>query len=61
MAKQEEKKVPIVRHIMADGTILYGDEIKDYKFDINEFPPVALRIITEMMMPDYKGSIKLQS
>lgn len=44
------KKPRRVRHIMANGQILYNDEIANYVIPKGTFPPVASRIIWEMLM-----------
>lgn len=53
MAKGEKKrvrKVPRqVRHIMANGDILYNDEIAHYVINPNSFPPAAAHIIRELV------------
>lgn len=48
--RKEPPKKPVVRHHMADGSILYSiEELQNYELDINKVSPVALRIIGDLI------------
>lgn len=49
--RKEPPKKPIVRHHMADGSILHSiEELQNYDIDVSKVSPVALRIIRELIL-----------
>ena len=47
--KQPKKKTPVIRNIMADGTILTPEQLKGYEVPYNETTAPVYRIIAELM------------
>lgn len=61
--RKEPPKKPIIRHLMADGSILHSpEELRDYELDVSKVSPVALRIIADLIMkaPVEKNDINSQ-